>query len=72
MFEKLNCKEAKCKDLMMQCEENLADSDLHLPHNSQANLETNLSHVVGGYYDLQSRCVIYNPTIIANYGLFRK
>ncbi len=57
---------------MVQCGVELLDCESDSFHNSHANVETATSHIIGGYYDLQSQCVIYNPTNIENFGVFSK
>ncbi len=65
-------KEMSIKLKMVLCGEDLLNSDLNSHHYSHANVETNMSHIIGVYYDLQSECMIYNPTYITNFGLFGK
>lgn len=54
------------------CGEDLLDSDVESFQNSQDKLHNDLPNVLAGHYDLESQCIIYNPTNITNFGLFSK
>ncbi len=72
VFNKLDEKKQKWKDILLKCEEHFEHEELNESDRCLPNLESNIADTISGSYDIGKQCVIYCPSAYVNFNVIRQ